>query len=480
MSKQAEIMCDASFDPNLHLVGYGIEIEVNGSSRRYEGIRSDLRDSTQAEMVAISHALKMLNQRIKSEGLEVDTLDIYSDSLNGITLLSSDIDGKDPRKVFAEDKLPLRKEILNQINNLGVKVDFHHVKAHKKKNEASPREARHNEVDAIAYNSMTAYRKTVMKPDKKDSPYYGVILPVKYKQESSAELFETGRALASLGYKARYSFDDYTKTTPEDHPFLMGIKSFADSNGIELSKITEEMTPITPAYAKKNDSRFGCNGLDRVLVYDLCKQLKTKEGKRSHVDFMTPSAMQAGASSRLLFGKQVAPKTSKQNNTSDIQAPFMRREQASGFVLNLSQNRKPYSIGAWASKMSYQIKTPHFNNVNKLKNSHVMIAPRISDVVSNVKSQYASLETNQQVKKIRLLCEEGGIVLPGLIHDDRVNQLFKNALSSNEDNQMLICKKILYKPRLRGEELNGTSPHQTDSPVNSTDTRTVSRRSPNR
>ena len=182
----------------------------------------------------------------------------------------------------------------------------------------------------------------------------------------------------------------------------------------------------------------------------------------------------------LLFGKQVAPKTSRQDNKSDIQSPFMRREQASAFVLNLSQNRRPYSIGAWASRMSYQIKTPHFNNVNKLKKSHVMIATRISSVVSDVKSQYGSLETNQQVKKIRALCEEGGIVLPGIVHDDRVNQLFRNALSSNEDKQMLICKKILYRPRLRGEELKGTSPHQTETPVNSVDSNTVNRRNPNR
>jgi ribonuclease HI len=473
MSKQAEIMCDASFDPNLKLVGYGIEIEVNGSSRRYEGIRSDLRDSTQAEMVAISHGLKMLDKRMKNEGLEVDTLDIYSDSLNGITLLSSDIDGKDPRKVFAEDKLPLRQGILDQIKKLGVEVDFHHVKAHKKKNEASPREARHNEVDAIAYNAMTSYRKTVMKPDKKNSPYYGVVLPVKFKQESSASLFETGRTLASLGYKARYSFDDYTKGAPIDHPFIMGIKSYADANDIALSAITEEMTPIIPGHAKKNDNRFGCNGLDRVLVYELCKQLKTKEGKKSNVDFDTPSAMQAGASSRLLFGKQVAPKLNSQ-------APFMRREQASGFVLNLSLNRRPYSIGAWASRMSYQIRTPHFNNINQLKQSHVMVAPMISNIVSEVKEQYASLEVDQQVKKIRDICAEGNIQLPSFIHDDRVNKLFASALSCNDDKQILRCKEVLYRPQIMGTELKGESPHTTDTPVNYTAQKTVSRLSPNR
>jgi len=471
--KRAEIMCDASFDPNLGLVGYCVDVTVNGSRRRYEGIRSQLKDSTQAELAAISHSLKALHKRMKAENLSVDIVKIFSDSLNSINLLSAPLDFEnDPYHVFAADKLPLRQGIHAQLKQMGVTAEYEHVKAHKLYFEATPRERLHNEIDAIAYNAMTKYRNSILRPDKKDSPYYGVVLPAVPKHSDFIELYELAVELGNAGYQARYTFDENAVESIRDHPFIMGLAAVAKEKGVPFKDVARSVSVIPKEGQElKYDVRFGCHGLDRVLLDDLNRRGGGSRGQRIEMDYNSHSAYRAGAATRLMYGQQKIPQTKSH-------VPFERLDQASGFVLNLSGEKRSYTVASWANRMAYHVKMPMFNSIDKLRNSHVMHGTKLVSIIKEVKHACDDMDVDQMTLRIRKLAGEQGVELPGVMDQARIDGLLSDALTSPDHKIGDFCKEVFYRPRLRGEDLKGKSPHKAIQPVLSNDPRTIERQSP--
>jgi len=247
-------------------------------------------------------------------------------------------------KKLTQEKKPLIWENVRHI--LGAKI---HI------DDRTPIEKYHDaNIDTAARNALNMVRDNILRPQAKDSPYYGAILPATPTEEQAKELTQLGYHLASKGLIARLAFDGETKVRL--HPFITGIARYAK----EVDLPTRQFFWVPKS--KEKDYGNSCRGFDRILLRHHVAKSNDPVDKGG---LDSPSSLNAGLASRVFFGPQY---TSRNN----VEYPTGRMSKASRFVMNLAKTSgacQPSTVADWVKTYSSYSQMPVVVGLNNAKRS---------------------------------------------------------------------------------------------------------------
>lgn len=345
---KATILCDASYNDDLHLGGfsggYQIEREEGSWSDMYHGVTPEVNNSNEAEMMAIAGGAKKILDHIERYNGKIDAIDIHTDSYTAMNQYQLYVDGRqhDPKYT---SPLNLMHNYLSKFPNAN--VQFHKVRSHVPAEEATPIEAFHNIVDKNALTVRWAAQKHLFEPKVEDSRYYGIILPSVVKEEQSEDLMQLGYAYAKQGMFARVSFLGKLKDA-KDNPFLKGVEMVAKERNVDISTLMK-----IESVNRKGGRKSGCEGLDRALIRHHYRQ-QNKWANR--VDFNIMPMMFAAVASRVMYGEQSLDLLNDSMLTG-------RKEQASKFVINVHSRKnmnkeRPTYTNEWMNVFADYVNIP--------------------------------------------------------------------------------------------------------------------------
>jgi ribonuclease HI len=305
----AFILCDASFDNDLKIASLAGSVVMGDITERFTHIRTEIENSHQAEMLAISFAIKNLSNRIKVSGSNpITRVHIFTDSQAAILMNKKN---NNAFKTFRD----FRADITSRLSNLGIKATFHKVKGHQKASVATHIEAKHNEIDKLASDNLKEFKSSIFTL-KNTGKYFGIILDAKPSPKYHVSLIALGKKFAELGKIPRILFEGNQQVSVRNHPFLKAYH-------YALNKSTFEVIEWDKQYLQKPDPVKNCCGLDRVLL-----RKYRNDKKFEHTDFYKRGAQKAGAVSRVIYGLQEEPLKNQQ--------PSKRVSEPSSFLINLS------------------------------------------------------------------------------------------------------------------------------------------------
>jgi ribonuclease HI len=350
----AIIMCDASFDLNYGLSGYAgvVSIKNKKIKENYQGSFAGLKSSNEAELNAIYEGLKLIVKHTTKDK-PITSVNIFSDSQNSIDRL------KNKNKNLKKSRLEhfLLKQIREIYDDLGIKVFYHHVKAHQKDSKATVLEKRHNAIDKQAYRVLKEKRKTIDNASQrsKSSSKYGVIVDSEPSKRMNVAYNKLGYELASSGLSARVVMQGKRKNLTE-HPFYLGVKEYAMKAGLNTCDLITQVhwkNEVVPGFT---DRMFGCQGMDSCLL----KSHKKTTGIR--ISEKNSEANRSGATSRLIFGYQ-----SKIQKSEVAKSDY--NDKPARFILDLSMSKKEnMSVSYWAKEFCKKLDISLLNNLKDLQN----------------------------------------------------------------------------------------------------------------
>lgn len=354
---KAYILCDASYDNICQISSCAGSVVFNGEAHRFTERATNISDSSEAELFAIFASLQVLWRKIckanLDEGVKVSDIKIFTDSVTAHTqLIPEDFNKNNDDRNLKYQRYRTKIESLTRA--IGAVATIKQVAAHKKAEEASPLEARHNEIDAMALEDLRAYRAEMFNPNIENSKYYGVNLNMNYNPKKENVMFKLGYEMAEAGFIARLHFEGGTIMDKgiSNHPYTKGIAYYAKEQGLIISDLIEPIDWNTDCW-NDSDNKHGCNGLDSVLLRDLLNQ----EELLKIFDFESASAKKAGACNRLMFGHQVTPK--KKHDT-----PNKYRKGPSRFLVNFGNNK---GERRWLSCFAERAGMPYLRTTGRLK-----------------------------------------------------------------------------------------------------------------
>lgn len=366
----ARIICDASYNEDIHLGGFSGGVMVSQPKGEdwtsiYHGLSPDSFCSNEAEMHAIAMGAQKLASYMSNNQQTLDKVEIFTDSKTAMEQYSLYTNGKlhDPKYDKAMKRMDLHLSRIKTTKG----ISFTHVPAHRPDSVATPIERLHNIIDKNALSTRWMAQNHIFKPEIADSKYYGITLNAQPRGEKAQKLRQIGYHYAKEGMVARVSIlgKDPDMNT---HPFAEGVRQAAAETGQDPDKL---MTWYR--WSRKGGLAEGCEGMDRTLVRHHYRQM----GKFSHhVNFDLMPFLNAGVAVRLMYGPQY-PK--------DMNDKFLtgRVEPASKFILNtfsLPKNNRPAYTNEWVDTLSTYTTIPLIQGVDAaLKHAQVPQEHKIKD-----------------------------------------------------------------------------------------------------
>lgn len=337
----AFILCDASFNNDLKIASLAGSVVMDDAGERFTDIRTEVENSHQAEMLAISLAIKNLSARIKkSETSPVTRVHIFTDSQAAILMNKRN---NNAFKTFRE----FRADIASRIGHMGIKATFHKVKGHQKASEANHIEAKHNEIDKLASDNLKHFTSNLFNI-KNNGKYFGIVLDAKPSPKYHVSLIALGQKFSDLGMIPRVLFEGNEQVSIRNHPFL---KAYNNS----LNKMTFEVIEWGKQNFEKPDPIKNCCGLDRVLL-----RKYRSDKKFVPTDFYKRGAQKSGAVSRVIYGLQ--------EQSVKNQQPCKRISDPSAFLINLSSSQtQEGSMGNLLNKFAQFIDIPIYKSMNEIE-----------------------------------------------------------------------------------------------------------------
>jgi ribonuclease HI len=454
------IVCDASYNEDIHLGGYSgaIFIEQPGkpdTHRVIHGVAPDSPNSNDSEMLAIAACVEHLSIMMKEQGLTPTEININTDSRTAINQYSLFKDGLQHADKYSKT-LSLMDKHLSPFEK-GSQITFKKVKAHVPDHEANGIEKLHNLVDKAALSARWLAQDHVFKPNVDDTPFYGVILPAYASGWQRHDLEQLGYTHAKRGLIARVAFVGKVEGGVDNHPFIKGIKRAAEERGRSFSDCFR-IERHNPKGGRVN----GLHGLDRVLLRDYF----SNQNKRSHhINMGSASYQFAGVASRLIYGNQ-APKLL---NTKHLNG---RLEKASQFVINTVIGRKnpsPFSTNEWMEEFTSRVDVGY---VPSLKEALVHATPERDSLLVDIDQPYREAieevlkDTGELEPAHFAVAFESCITSHGIDLDDalkaRLEGYFTVPDSSNESVCTHCQRKVLNY--LANERDNQTKENNKTSP----------------
>jgi ribonuclease HI len=350
------IVCDASYNEDLHLGGYSgaIFIERAGkpdTHRVIHGVAPDSPNSNDSEMLAIAACIEHLSQMMEEQEFTPVEININTDSRTAINQYGLFKDGLQHADKYSKT-LSLIEKHLSPFEKHS-QITFKKVKAHVPDFQANGIERLHNLVDKAALSARWLAQDHVFKPNIDDTPFYGVILPAYASGWQRHDLEQLGYTHAKRGLIARAAFVGKVAGGVGNHPFVKGIKRAAKEKGCPLSDCFR-----VERHDPKGGRVNGLHGLDRVLLRDY---FSNKNKRSHHINMGSASYQFAGVASRLIYGNQ----TSKLLNTKHLNG---RLEKASQFVINTIIGRKnatPFSTNEWMGEFASRVDVGYISSLKE-------------------------------------------------------------------------------------------------------------------
>lgn len=344
----ARIICDASYNEDIHLGGFsgGLMVEQpNGNdwTSVYHGLSPDAFCSNEAEMHAIAMGAQKLASMMNSTRQSIDKVEIYTDSKTAISQYKLYTNGKkhDPKY----DKAMRRMDRYLGALKTNKGITFTHVPAHRPDHKATPIERLHNIVDKNALSTRWMAQNHIFEPDVSNSKYYGITLNANPKGDKADALRQIGYHYAKQGMVARVAL---LGKSPDlnNHPFTEGVRQAAEETGQNPDSLMRLYR-----WSRNGGVTQGCEGMDRALIRHHYRSL----GKFSHhVNFELMPFLNAGVAVRLMYGEQYPKDMNDKMLTGRV-------EPASKFMLNtfeMPTNKRPSYTNEWVDTLTPYTKIP--------------------------------------------------------------------------------------------------------------------------
>jgi protein-tyrosine-phosphatase len=347
VTAEITLMCDASYNEELHLGGYAGDINVklsNGKTldRTYQGIVADSPNSNHSEMMAIAAGSQSIRQILRESGATLGSLKVQTDS---------QVTRRQYRRYQNErqhddkysDALVAMDKHLSPLYKMTSKINIDYIKAHVEGPDATEEHVKHNIVDRNAVSTRWMAQNHVFTPNNSRSRFYGVVLPDNPYPSQAQDLKQLGYTHAKRGMIARVAFIGKSRGENPDHPFMQGVAKAAKEQGKSLDDLTRIQT-TRPGGGMQD----GVQGLDRVLLRHYFSQQKRRS---HHLNLSSGGYQFAGTAMRVMYG----PQYPKGINTSTLTG---RVEPASQFVINTmvgSKNERPFSTNEWMEEFSQHV-----------------------------------------------------------------------------------------------------------------------------
>ena len=359
----AKLICDGSLDGNdgTHhkqkgtlLGGYAGGIDIDAGDDNYLDFYTasvpGLPNSSFVEIRAIEHGLFRLRDMINTHQLNVDTLTIYTDSMDAVDNFNRLVE--DPNAERVRFRKPINR-LVSRIRAMGIEnVSFEHVKGHVDNKIATPIERMHNVVDRGALAARWQAQDHAFDPEGVvESPFYGVILDSKVSPSDAIKLREFAYNMSMKGMVARVVFEGprMSKETMSYHPFMEGLAQASAEKGVKMSTLWNNCRQYTD-----DEMTHGVVGFDEVYV----NRYYFEQGKQAPKDVKASSiGRNAAAAARAFMGPGVRQIFNERSNTGRMEPP-------SQAVFNFGSNRlrEPgdlVSSSSWANTFAGMINMHH-------------------------------------------------------------------------------------------------------------------------
>ena len=214
-------MCDASYDEELKLTGYAGGLYASEQHEAtiaytYNGGVGELKNIQEGELLAILSGLKELSNRVSASQLQVDKLEIYTDSKSSVlTLLNTNPDNEtEPRTHY------LFKQIQNLCNKNNWNAEISHVSSHVDLQNANGIERLNSIADEQANEARKEIQRNILSP-RRDEQTVSILLPSNiHNPVENKALSDIAKTLAYQNKTLRLYIDGNIKK----HPFLLALK----------------------------------------------------------------------------------------------------------------------------------------------------------------------------------------------------------------------------------------------------------------
>lgn len=266
-----QIICDASYDPNLFIAGFAgacvvetpeSSIPNSGLNAFYQGSKAEVLNSNIAELLAIQAGAKELYQLISRSNLTLSDVVIYTDSRTAKNNIAHFIQtgSCDQRYQYhVEQALNAIKKIV-PLERLSILK----VKAHVREDRANLIESFHNIMDKNANAArwlMNQHLFSPAAPKEDQKQYLSILASAHYAPEEAETLFQVGYAAVKQADKIRLLFNTPTKGDTTEHPLIKGMTAAAMEKGTTLDQVLADLQNGGSLIAMPL-----CKGADRTLL----------------------------------------------------------------------------------------------------------------------------------------------------------------------------------------------------------------------
>jgi len=348
-----KVVCDASYDDKLRLTGYAGGVYATkgktfGATYLYQGVAGELRNIQEGEFTAILVGLSELSRHVDLGSVEVDTIEIYSDSKNSVRSLNQ---WADPDYV---DPSPHINHLMQKVRAICKKHDwfpiFDHVNSHVSQESATGIERLNIIADKRAAEMRKAALSRMLNPSVANSQHVTVLLPAIPNSADEAEAF---RQLAvRLGEQGKHirAFIEQSQSD-QKHPFIEGVEQFSRQRQQPPARFFKQYS---------YNAQATHYGLDMTLYrYHILKRGGNSTFELNH----TPAEARAALASRLLYGD---PSPELQH----MDSPTGRQYSTSGAVLDLMNplngetHLRPKTVQGWVATYLDYVKIPHHQGLD--------------------------------------------------------------------------------------------------------------------
>jgi hypothetical protein len=347
-----KIVCDASYDESLRFTGYAGGIYATEgqhvtSTYMYNGVAGEHRHIQDGEFEAVLVGLNELSRYEKLGNVQVNSLEIYSDSKNSIAILSH---WENPHYVSADPRLDAQLHIVRKIcQEREWHPTFKHVKAHTSHSKASGIERLNNIADK---NASIIRRNTLHKmlhPNFSKHENVAVIVPPEDDlTHGEAEAFYAlAHALVAQHKKIRL----YSPHCSYDHPFCLGAIDACMKLGINSSSVLHLST-------------YNAQGMRMGLNMTLYRYHMKEKGLPSHLALNgTPGEARAAQACELLYGL-LSPSHMGNRTPSKLAGRLYNPSYVVYDLMSpLSDNAYPQTVQGWMLAFLEHVDIQHVKGV---------------------------------------------------------------------------------------------------------------------